>query len=91
MAHVRYIVDDVGEAVAFYVAKVGFELEQKFGPAFAIVVRGDLTLWLAGIQERDRRGARGQADPLQRSLGQRSGAIPARLQGAVQQGDEAGR
>ena len=48
MAHVRYIVDDVGEAVAFYVSKLGFELEQQFGPAFAIVVRGDLTLWLAG-------------------------------------------
>ena len=48
MAHVRYIVDDVGEAVAFYVSKLGFELEQQFGPAFAIVARGDLTLWLAG-------------------------------------------
>ena len=48
MAHVRYIVDDVGEAIAFYVSKLGFELEQQFGPAFAIVVRGDLTLWLAG-------------------------------------------
>ena len=48
MANVRYIVDDVGEAVAFYVSKFGFELEQQFGLAFAIVVRGDLTLWLAG-------------------------------------------
>lgn len=48
MAHVRYIVDDVGEAIAFYVSKLGFELEQQFGTAFAIVVRGDLTLWLAG-------------------------------------------
>ncbi len=48
MANVRYIVDDVSEAVAFYVSKLGFELEQQFGPAFATVVRGDLTLWLAG-------------------------------------------
>ncbi len=48
MAHVRYIVDDVEEAVAFYVSKLGFELEQQFGSAFAIVNRGDLTLWLAG-------------------------------------------
>ncbi|MCZ6688793.1 MAG: VOC family protein [Planctomycetota bacterium] len=48
MAYVRYIVDDVEEAIAFYVSKLGFELEQQYGPAFAIVVRGDLTLWLAG-------------------------------------------
>ncbi len=48
MAQVRYIVDDVEDAVAFYVSKLGFELEQQYGPAFAIVVHGDLTLWLAG-------------------------------------------
>ncbi len=48
MAYVRYIVDDVEDAIAFYVSKLDFELEQQFGPAFAIVVRGDLTLWLAG-------------------------------------------
>ena len=48
MAQVRYIVDDVDDAVAFYVSKLGFELEQQFGPAMAILVRGDLTLWVAG-------------------------------------------
>ncbi len=48
MAQVRYIVDDVDDAVAFYVSKLGFELEQQYGPAFAIVAHGDLTLWLAG-------------------------------------------
>jgi glyoxylase I family protein len=48
MARVRYIVDDVSDAIAFYVSKLGFELEQQFGPAFAILVHGDLTLWLAG-------------------------------------------
>ncbi len=48
MAYVRYIVDDVDDAIAFYVSKLGFELQQQFGPAFAIVVHGDLTLWLAG-------------------------------------------
>ena len=48
MAHVRYIVDDVSDAVAFYVSKLGFELEQQFGPAMAILARGDLTLWVAG-------------------------------------------
>ena len=50
MAYVRYIVDDVDDAIGFYVSKLGFELEQQFGPAFAIVVHGDLTLWLAGPQ-----------------------------------------
>ncbi len=48
MAYVRYIVDDVSAAVAFYVSNLGFELEQQFGPAMAILVRGDLTLWVAG-------------------------------------------
>ncbi len=48
MAHVRYIVDDVSDAVAFYVSKLGFELEQQFGPAMAILVHGDLTLGVAG-------------------------------------------
>ncbi len=48
MAQVRYIVDDVSEAVAFYVSKLGFEVEQQYGTAFAMVVRDDLTLWLAG-------------------------------------------
>ncbi len=48
MAQVRYIVDDVTEAVDFYVSKLGFEVEQQYGTAFAIVVRDDLTLWLAG-------------------------------------------
>ena len=48
MAHVRYIVADVDEAIGFYVSKLGFELKRQYGPAFAIVVHGDLTLWLAG-------------------------------------------
>ncbi len=48
MAQVRYIVDDVDDAVAFYVSQLGFELEAQYGPAIAILVRGDLTLWVAG-------------------------------------------
>ena len=42
------MVHDVDEAVAFYVSKLGFELEQQFGPAIAILVRGDLELLVAG-------------------------------------------
>ncbi len=48
MAHVRYIVDDVSDAVAFYVSMLGFKLEQQYGPAMAILAHGDLTLWVAG-------------------------------------------
>ena len=50
MAVVRYLVDDVETATAFYTDKLGFSLEQKMGPAFAIVSRGDLSLWLSGPQ-----------------------------------------
>lgn len=45
---VRYMVDDVDKAVAFYTEALGFKLEQKFGPAMAIVSKGELDLWLAG-------------------------------------------
>jgi catechol 2,3-dioxygenase-like lactoylglutathione lyase family enzyme len=48
VATVRYIVRDVDEAVAFYTDTFGFALQQQFGPAMAIIKRGDLTLWLAG-------------------------------------------
>ena len=45
---VRYLVSDVEAAIAFYREHLGFDLKQQFGPAMAIVARGDLTLWLAG-------------------------------------------
>jgi catechol 2,3-dioxygenase-like lactoylglutathione lyase family enzyme len=48
MASVRYFVTDVDAAVAFYTGRLGFKLEQQFGPAMAIASHGDLTLWLAG-------------------------------------------
>lgn len=48
MATVRYIVRDVGEAVQFYTQRLGFAVRQQFGPAMAILTRGDLSLWLAG-------------------------------------------
>jgi catechol 2,3-dioxygenase-like lactoylglutathione lyase family enzyme len=50
MAVVRYLVDDVDAAVAFYTDKLGFTLEQQMGPAFAIVSRDELSLWLSGPQ-----------------------------------------
>jgi catechol 2,3-dioxygenase-like lactoylglutathione lyase family enzyme len=45
---VRYMVNDVDAAVAFYRDALGFALEQQFGPAMAILSRGELRLWLAG-------------------------------------------
>ncbi len=48
MANFRYIVNDVGECVEFYTTHLGFELENQFGRAMAILRRDDLTLWLAG-------------------------------------------
>jgi len=48
VATVRYIVRDVDASVAFYTDRLGFELEEQFGPTIAIVRRDDLRLWLAG-------------------------------------------
>ena len=48
MATVRYLVHDVEAAVGFYVDQLGFTLSQRMGPAFAIVNRGDLSLWVSG-------------------------------------------
>lgn len=48
MATVRYIVDEVESAVAFYRDKLGFTVDQQYGPAMAILSRADLTIWLAG-------------------------------------------
>jgi catechol 2,3-dioxygenase-like lactoylglutathione lyase family enzyme len=48
MALVRYLVNNVDEAVAFYTGPIGFTLRQQFGPNTAILSRDDLTLWVAG-------------------------------------------
>ena len=47
MVAVRYLVNDVDQAIAFY-TQLGFAVRQQFGPAMAILARDDLTLWLAG-------------------------------------------
>ena len=47
MVQVRYIVDDVEKAVAFYTGLLGFGLVRQF-PAMAILARGPLELWVAG-------------------------------------------
>ena len=48
MVHVRYLVNDVDEAIAFYTKLLGFELISNAAPAFADVRRGNLRLLLSG-------------------------------------------
>jgi catechol 2,3-dioxygenase-like lactoylglutathione lyase family enzyme len=48
IVNVRYMVDDVDEAIAFYTKRLGFELLTSASPAFADVRRGNLRLLLAG-------------------------------------------
>jgi len=48
LAVIRYLVRDVDAALAFYVDQLGFALVERWGPPFAMVGRGDLTLWLSG-------------------------------------------
>ena len=48
MVSVRYLVDDVDDAVAFYTNHFGFTLRSSAAPAFADVVRGNLRLLLSG-------------------------------------------
>ncbi len=48
MAVIRYLVSDVDASVSFYIGILGFDLLEKWGPPFAMVSRGDLTLWLSG-------------------------------------------
>jgi catechol 2,3-dioxygenase-like lactoylglutathione lyase family enzyme len=46
MVSVRYIADDVDAAVAFYVDRLGFDVEMRPAPGFAMLARGDLRLLL---------------------------------------------
>ena len=47
-AVIRYQVENVERAIAFYTQHLGFELTQKAGPVFATVSRGHLHLLLSG-------------------------------------------
>ena len=47
MATVRYLVHEVDAVLPFYSA-LGFELAERWGPPFAKLARGDLTLWVSG-------------------------------------------
>ena len=55
---VRYVTDDVEAAVAFYVERLGFNVEMRPGPGFAMLSRGNLRLLL------NRPGAGGAGQPM---------------------------
>ena len=46
---VRYIVDDVDAAVAFYTEHLGFEVQMRPGPGFAALRRGELRLLVNAV------------------------------------------
>jgi catechol 2,3-dioxygenase-like lactoylglutathione lyase family enzyme len=48
LVSVRYLVEDVDAAIAFYTTHFGFTLLSSAAPAFADVVRGRLRLLLSG-------------------------------------------
>ncbi len=48
MIRIRYIVNDVDEAVEFYRSNFDFRLEQQFGPAIAILERDGIQLLVSG-------------------------------------------
>jgi catechol 2,3-dioxygenase-like lactoylglutathione lyase family enzyme len=48
MVNVRYMVDDVDEAITFYTKLLGFEVISNTAPAFADVKRGKLRVLLSG-------------------------------------------
>jgi catechol 2,3-dioxygenase-like lactoylglutathione lyase family enzyme len=47
MATIRYMVDDTETAIRFYTQHLGFELLERWGPAFAMIKKNGLTLWLS--------------------------------------------
>jgi catechol 2,3-dioxygenase-like lactoylglutathione lyase family enzyme len=57
---VRYIVDDVDAAIAFYTEHLGFEEQMHPAPTFAMLSRGDLRLVLSAPSGA---GGGGQAMP----------------------------
>lgn len=59
MVSVRYMVDDVAAAVAFYTQHLGFDVAMHPGPGFAALSRGSLRLLLNAAT-----GSGGAAQPM---------------------------
>ncbi len=60
MVQVRYIVTDIETAIAFYTQQLGFHLEMRPAPPFAMLSRDDLRLVLS---QPNPRGGGGQPMP----------------------------
>jgi catechol 2,3-dioxygenase-like lactoylglutathione lyase family enzyme len=69
---VRYMVDDVDTAIAFYTDLLGFREEMHPAPAFAMLSRGDLRLLLSAAGGRGPGGG-SQAMPDAESPSQEAG------------------
>ena len=78
--HVRYMVDDVERAVAFYTEHFGFAVRSEHAPAFADVVRGNLRLLLSGpassAAHRRREAGTGSTSSSTTSGSRSSGCVP---------------
>ncbi len=46
----RILVNDKDVAAAWYVRHFGFEIDEEWGPAFAILRKGEDEVWLSGPQ-----------------------------------------
>jgi len=57
--NIRYIVNDVSAAIAFYTTHLGFAVERQPAPGFAILSRGELRLLLSAST-----GPGGAAQPM---------------------------
>jgi catechol 2,3-dioxygenase-like lactoylglutathione lyase family enzyme len=63
LVSVRYMVDDVAAALAFYTQHLGFQERLNAAPAFADVTRGNLRLLLSGPASSAGRPMPGGATP----------------------------
>ncbi|HET9200287.1 MAG TPA: VOC family protein [Dehalococcoidia bacterium] len=61
---VRYMIDDVAAAVAFYTTHLGFSLEMDAAPAFASVSRDGVQLLLSGKTSSGRRAMPDGREPV---------------------------
>lgn len=61
---VRYMIDDVDEAIGFYTKHLGFKLQSNSSPAFAAITRGNLRLLLSGKESSGRRPMQDGTQPI---------------------------
>jgi catechol 2,3-dioxygenase-like lactoylglutathione lyase family enzyme len=68
--HVRYMVNDVDAAIAWYTKHLGFDLISSAAPAFADVQRGLLRLLLSGPKSSAGRPMTDEQKPSCNKIGQ---------------------